>query len=169
MRIKVTETKVYTWNELTDEQKEKVLEKQRYINVDYEWWDGIYEDAAEVGIKITSFNLDRNRHAEGEFTLSAAEVAANIIRDHGEQCETYKTAEKFLGDQNDDPMPDEDDDDFPEWENRMIDLEEEFRKSIIEDYSIMLQKESEYLLSDDAIIETIEANEYEFDENGNIA
>ena len=33
----------------------------------------------------------------------------------------------------------------------------------------LLEREYEYLTSDDAIKETIEANEYEFDENGNLA
>jgi len=32
----------------------------------------------------------------------------------------------------------------------------------------MLQKEYEYQMSDEAIIETIEANEYEFTENGKL-
>ncbi len=41
-----------------------------------------------------------------------------------------------------------------------------FLNSLIEDYSIILQKESEYLMSNEAIIETIEANEYEFKANG---
>lgn len=169
MRVKVTETKVYKWEELTDEQKERALSKLYDLNTDYDWWDSVYDDAENAGIEITSFDLDRNRNAEGDFLLGAGEVAANIIRDHGEKCETYKTAQKFLDDQNNDPMPDEEDDDFIAWEDRMIELEDEFKRSILEDYSIMLQKEYEYLSSEDAIIETIKANAYEFDEDGNIA
>jgi hypothetical protein len=46
------------------------------------------------------------------------------------------------------------------------DIEDEFLKSLCEDYSIMLQNESEYLQSDAAIIEAINANEYEFLEDG---
>ena len=167
MRIKITETKVYTWEELTDEQKEKALSKLYDLNTDYEWWQNVYEDAEQVGIKITSFDL--GRYVEGDLLLSAEEMAVNIIKDHGEQCETFKTAQKFLDDQNDDPMPDEQDDDFGAWEDRMLDLENEFRRSILEDYLTMLQKEYEYLSSEEAIIGTIKANEYEFDENGNIA
>jgi hypothetical protein len=48
-------------------------------------------------------------------------------------------------------------------------MEGEFLKSLLEDYRIILSKEYDYLTSRESIIETIEANEYEFDENGNIA
>jgi hypothetical protein len=167
MRIK--ETKVYKFDELTDKAKEKAMENLYDLNVDYGWWDYMYEDAANVGLKLTSFDLDRNRHAKGEFTLSAAEVAANIIRDHGEQCETYKTAQAFLDEINSLTMPDDDSDEFSEWENKMLELEDEFLKSLLEDYSIMLQKEYEYQTSEEAIIETIRANEYEFTEDGKLA
>jgi hypothetical protein len=180
MRIKTTETKVYTWDELTDEQKEKALSKLYDLNTGYEWWQSVYEDAEDVGIKITSFDLDRNRHAEGKFTMNATDVAKAIVEDHGPDCETYKTAREFLNAVT--PMIDfrdnfADDDNTTEEEYKTFDdntdkieeLEEEFLKSILEDYSIMLQKEYEYLSSEEAIVETIKANEYEFDENGNIA
>ena len=55
-----------------------------------------------------------------------------------------------------------------ESEDKMIDLENEFLQSLLEDYSIMLQNESEYLQSAEAIRETIEANEYEFTEDGKL-
>jgi hypothetical protein len=42
-------------------------------------------------------------------------------------------------------------------------------KSLLEDYSIMLQNDCEYLTSDKSIIEMIEAHEYFFTENGKIA
>jgi hypothetical protein len=167
MRIK--ETKVYKFDELTDKAKEKALEELYDINVDYDWWTFTYEDASNIGLKLTSFDLDRNRHANGEFILSPAEVAANIIRDHGEQCETYKTAQAFLDEINSLEMPDDDTDEFSEWENKMLELEDEFLQSLLEDYSIILQNEYEYQTSEEAIIETIKANEYEFTEDGKLA
>lgn len=174
MRIKTTETKVYTWEELTDEQKEKALSKLYDLNTDYDWWYGVYDDAENVGIKITSFDLDRNRHAEGDFTQSGIDVARAIITEHGEKCETYKTAQEFLKRYEEIEIPeavldDEYDDKLYEYNLKKEDIDDEFLKSILEDYSIMLQEEYEYLSSEEAIIETIEANEYEFDENGNIS
>ena len=56
---------VFKFEELTEEQKEKTLSKLREINVDHDWWDFIFQDAEEIGLKITSFDLDRNRHAKG--------------------------------------------------------------------------------------------------------
>jgi hypothetical protein len=46
------------------------------------------------------------------------------------------------------------------------DIDANFLRSLLEDYRIMLQKEYEYLTSEETIIETIEANEYEFTEKG---
>jgi hypothetical protein len=39
--------------------------------------------------------------------------------------------------------------------------------AMLEEYIVLLRKEYEYLTSRDAIIETIMANEYLFDESGN--
>jgi hypothetical protein len=168
MRTAIKHTDVYKYSELSDEAKDKAIERLYDLNVDYEWWDGVYWDAENIGLKITEFDLDRNRYAKGNFVLSANEVAANIIRDHGPDCETYKTASAFLDAINDLDMPDDDSDDFPAWEDKMVELENEFLESILEDYSIILQHESEYLQSRKAIEETIEANEYEFTVDGKL-
>ena len=50
-------------------------------------------------------------------------------------------------------------------EDALIELLKDFMRWIYR----LLEKEYEYLTSREAIIETIEANDYEFDENGNIA
>jgi hypothetical protein len=167
----ITKT-VYLFNELNDEAKENAIEKHSYINLSFDWWESIYEDAKQIGLKITSFDLDRNRNAKGEFLLSALEVAQNILNEHGEMCETYKTAKTFL----DEHAPiyasylDESSDFYesPDKEDELIELESEFLNSLLEDYSIILQNESEYLSSEESIIETIILNECEFDEFGNM-
>ena len=160
---KVTIT-VYKFNELSDEAKENALNSLRDINVDHDWWDAVYDDAENIGLKITSFDLDRNRHAEGKFILPAYTVIQKILEDHGESCETYKTATQFKDILTEEKEYDEEGYVPVEHEES----EEEFLKSLLEDYSIMLQKEYEYLTSDEAIIETIEANEYDFTENGKL-
>jgi hypothetical protein len=53
-----------------------------------------------------------------------------------------------------------------EAEDDLSDMEANFLDSLLEDYAIMLQKEYEYLQSEEAITETIVANEYEFTEEG---
>lgn len=164
--MKIIEIKVYPFDELPPDIQQKVLSNLFDINVDHEWWDGTYEDAKNIGLKITSFDLERNRHAKGEFMYSAVEVAANILKEHGETCETYKTAEAFLDDYNVvfADYTDENSENYEsrELEDQMQDLESDFLESLLEDYSIMLQNECEYLQSEEAVKETIEANEYTF-------
>ena len=170
--MKTITVNLYEFSELSEEGKQQAIEKLSDINVSYDWWQFTYEDSENIGLKITGFGLDRDRHADGKFTLSAAEVAANIIRDHGEMCETFKTAQTFLNEFN--PVfanyLDERHKDYEssESEQTMLDMEDQFLTSLLEDYSIMLQQEYEYQTSEEAIIETIEANGYTFEANGTL-
>ncbi len=169
--MKTVTVTLFTVNELKEEVKNKVLDKYRYINVeDAQWWNNIYDDAKEIGLKITSFDLNRNRHANGEFLLSANEVAQNILNNHGESCETYKTASSFIEDWQpifNDYM-DESSEKYEnkETEEQLQEMEDSFLESLLEDYSIMLQNECENLTSDEAVEETLTINEFSFLENG---
>lgn len=168
--MKTKTINIYSFSELSEEAKQKAIEKFYDINVNYDWWEPTYEDAKNIGLKINSFDLERNRHAKGEFIWSACEVAANILKEHGETCETYKTAENFLKEWQPifDEYMNEESENYLSWESedKLQELESEFLESLLEDYSIMLQNELEYLTSEKAIIETIELNEYEFTEDG---
>lgn len=170
--MKTKTINLYSFQELSETAKKKALESLYDLNVNFEWWEFQYEDAKNIGLKITEFDLDNNRHAKGEFLISANEVAANIFRDHGHDCETFKTAKSFMAEWQPvfDSYMDETSDKYEsrESENDLQEIEDEFLKSLLEDYSIMLQKEYEYRISEDAIIETIEANEYSFTESGKL-
>jgi hypothetical protein len=172
--MKTIEINLYKFSELSEELQQKAIEKHYDINVNYEWWDGIYQDAENIGLKLTGFDLDRNRHATGEFIEYAVNCAEKIIKEHGEGCETYKTAQSFLSDYKDlvakysdgvktDEVTEENE---YEFDCECDDLENDFLNSILEDYSILLQQDYEYQTSKEAIIETIEANDYDFTENG---
>jgi hypothetical protein len=159
---------VYQFSELSEEAKENAINKLADINVGHDYWyESTLDDAAEVKLKITEFDLDRNRHCKGEFMESAPETAELILQNHGKDCETYKTAKHFLNALDELTGQKENIEDVDEDE--IEDLEDEFLQSILEDYSIILQKECEYLQSEEAIIETIQANEYEFLEDGSLA
>lgn len=164
--MRTVRTKVYKFSELSEEAKETAINEFQDINVQHGWWEYTYMDAKNIGLNITSFDLDRNRHAKGEFIQTAIYCANKIMTEHGETCETYKTAANFIAaskeiEQRADIEGKDGDEDY--WyQDEIEELEEEFLKSLCEDYSILLQKEFEYLESDEAIIETIEANEYEF-------
>lgn len=159
--MKVLEITVYSFNELSKEAQQKAISNLYDINVDNEWWEFIYEDAKNAGLKITGFDLDRGSYCKGEFILSAHEVAANIVRDHGETCETFKTAQSFLDAVNEIQGKYEEFE-GADYEGEMMDAESDFLNSLCEDYLTMLRKEYEYLTSDEAIKETIEASEYTF-------
>lgn len=168
MRKKIIEKIVYKFEELSEKAQEKVLWKLADLNADYGWWDSVYDDAQNVGLKITEFDLYRNRHCKGYFIGSAVETAEKIVAEHGSVCETHKTATTYLKDRTELVKKyNGDNDDI--IDNECDDLDSEFLRSILEDYSILLQKEYEYLTSKEAIMETIKLNEYEFDEHGNIA
>jgi hypothetical protein len=158
---------------LNGEAKKVAIEKLLDINVDYQWWECTYEDAKNIGLKITGFGLDRNRHATGSFLLNASEVAANVLSQHGNECETYKTAENFMNEWqpifNDYMNEDGENYESNDLEDKLNDLESEFLDSLLEDYSIILQNECEYLQSEEAIIETIEAHDYFFTEDGKLS
>jgi len=170
--MRTIEINIYQFNELSEEAKEKALLNLSDINIDYEWWSSTYEDAKQIGLNITSFDLDRNRHCKGVFDLSASEVAQNILNEHGEDCRTYKTADAFMAEW--DPIfsdyMDESSENYESagLENKLMEIEAEFLNSLLSDYAMMLQEECDYLQSDEAIIETIEANEYEFNEEGEL-
>jgi len=185
--MRTIETTVYKFDELNENAKQKALQQFYDLNVSHDWWDYTYDDAKNVGIKITAFDLDRRKSCDGEFYDNAEAVAQKITEEHGENCETYKTAKAFLLEMEameeraktdyenykiKNPIEEEREySDFNsyfdyEWENETEDAKEDFKKSIFEDYANMLQNEYEYLTSEAAIIESIEANEYEFTEDG---
>jgi len=170
--MRIVETKVYSFSELSEDAKKKVLENLHDINVNYDWWDSTYEDAANIGLKIDSFDLERGRYCKGSLIWSAPEVAANIFRDHGDTCETFKTATNFMEQWQpvfNDYM-DESSKGYESAENedKLSELENEFLSSLLEDYRLILQNEYDYLASEEAIIESIEANNYEFTEEGKL-
>jgi hypothetical protein len=177
MRIKVTKTKVYQFDELTDDQQQKAIERLYDINVDYEWWDFIYNDANIVKLKLTGFDIGRRSYCKGEFIEYAEDTAQAILKHHGDCCDTYQTAKNYLHERTELVKKHSDgkntaivtEDNEYEFDNDCEALDAEFLKDILEDYRIILQKEYEYLTSEKAIIETIKLNDYEFDIDGNLA
>lgn len=167
---------IYKFNELSAEAKQTAIENLYDINVDHNWWEFVYDDAETIGLKITGFDLDRNNYCNGELYESMPECCRLIIANHGEGCSTYKTAIAYLSDYdslvekysdgiNKDIVADGNE---YEFDKEADELEAEFLKDILDDYASILQNNYEYLTSDEAIIETIEANDYDFTEDGKL-
>lgn len=147
--MRTIRTKVYKFDELTPSAQDKAINHLSDISVSHDWWQFTYDDAERIGLKLTEFDLDRNRHAKGHFIEDANFTANAIIKEHGEDCETYKTAANFLEDWNNlvavhsngidtDRVTEDKSDVFDQLADE---LEESFLKSLLEDYSIILQNE----------------------------
>ena len=186
MRTVTTVTTVYNFDELSEESQQKALEKLCGLNVSHDWWDFIYEDAATIGIEIQGFDTYRGT-IDGKLTESLLDCCKLIRKDHGKNCETYKTAAQYLNTYIQafiKWLSSQDIDDCEQltihWKpvdwlaefgcnDEADEVTNDFRKALLEDYLSMLRREYDYLTSEEAIKESIHANEYEFTEDGSLA
>jgi hypothetical protein len=165
----------YSFGELSEKAQEKAIDSLIYVNVEFDWWESAYEDAANVGIEIREFDIDRGSYCKVKFPAdSAYEVATKIMQDHGSVCDTYQTAKAFIQEWDDlvkhysngveiDKVAEGNEYEFDEAADN---LETEFMSDIAQDYLKLLRDEYEYLTSKEAVIDTIEANDYQFTEDG---
>lgn len=158
MRQIVETFNIYKFEELTEELKNKVLTKYWNINVNYDWYQYTYEDMDTVALSCDGFDTDRGNYCTLEFKINGLETARLIIEHHGESCETFKLAKEFQNAV----------DGMDEGSKEFEDAERDFLKDLSEEYLSMLRREYEYLTSEEAISETLIANEYEFTDNGSI-
>ena len=144
---------IYQFDELSAKAKEKAR-------------DWFREGALYIGLKITSFELDRRQSITGEFTGGAEHCAKTILREHGDTRDSFKLAQAFLQERQalDSELEESKngDDEHHTWEidEQITELEGEFKKDILNDYLDTLQKEADYQLSDESVDEAIQANEY---------
>jgi len=180
--MRTIELQAYKFDELDEQTKLQVIEDNIHINVEFDWWDCTYETLRECGIKVNSFDIGRRQECEIEFLEDGHEVATNIIDTFGEAMDIVKDAKNFIkdrdalvkkyGEGNDtdgysvkglyDPFI------FYEFDEKEADLTHEFQRKLSVEILHWLRDEYEYLTSEEAIIETIEANEYEFTEEGKL-
>jgi len=171
--IKIT---VYKFDELSKRIQQLAIEKLYGINVDYAWWGTTYEDAKTIGLEIESFELDRNRHCSGGIMYSGNETSNLILENHGEKCQTTALAigfrsrwDNLVSEFSDGVKTDEvTEENEQEFDEKADELEKEFENDLLSEYANILQKESEYLMSEEAIIESIKANDYDFTDDGEI-
>jgi hypothetical protein len=169
---------LYKFKELSEEAQQEAINSLYDINVDYEWYDFIYDEAEELGFKIKGFDTGRAQKIDIEFMSSGKVIAENIIKNHGETTETYILAKNYL---NDIKKLELEFSTFPEELNTWIEdenilwlehfedeLEDSFHYNLGQEYLSILTKEYEYNISEEAIRESIEANDYDFTINGKL-
>jgi hypothetical protein len=163
---------LYKFEELSAEAQQKAIEKFSDVGVDYYWWENVYDDAKEIGLKIDGFDLDY-RYVNGSLLFAANEVAQKILNNHGDQCETYKTASDYMNEWQpifcDYMNEDSENYESRDVEDKLMEIEQQFEHDLLEDYLIILQQEYEYLTSEEYIKEFIIDNKYEFTEEGKLS
>ena len=171
---------VYNFDELSQKAQEKVIERLWDFNVDHDWWDSIYEDAKEIGLEITEFDTYRKTISGklNEFLLDSCKA---VRKNHSVNCDTFKTAKNYLLVYitvfNKWRRVEENEYDHWKWVDWLAEfkysgeaqeIEDNYRKALLEDYLSILYKEYDYQTSREQIIESIRANDYNFTLDGSI-
>ena len=174
--MRTTEVKLYQFEELSTEAKEKAIEENRTINLNWEWSDCTCESMKEAGVKINSFDI---YHRDINITIEDShETALRIIENFGETMEVVTLSKQFikdrdalikrLGEGNDIAGYSVKEEFIDEYDEEIEYLEEEYRKEMAEEILTWLRDEYEYLQTDETVAETLIANDYEFTEEGAI-
>ena len=175
--MRIIETKVYRFEELDEQAKEKAIENNRTIFGEDSWWEFVEYDLEMFGLKLEEFDLGRRDYVKLEMYYALDKICDKIMEICGDKTEIYKIAEEYSKEykliQDDmeslnDMDTDKDEHDLMRLELKSQDLEDDFLKEISEEALSMLKNEYEYLTSEECIIDMFEANEYEFTELGEL-
>ena len=152
---------IYSVSELPEAAKAKVLDKYRYEFSDWYYQDTKYDANESSHMSIEEFNLDYS-YIVCEFNTGAKDTAHTVIKNHGESCASYTIASNFLSALSSlESQPDDE-----HTDTLVAGLEEDFMEDMGNYYLNMLKSEYENCTSDEYVTEMLEANEYEFLENG---
>lgn len=183
--------KLYEFSELSDAAKQKALEILRYTNVDYDWWDydghmgfsadeirkhHLTEDESKhelVKFKELHFDLDRAAYVQFDGAQFSNDETArkylgvpksiwertdwsfSNVCHGGNNCNSTELEYEWRGDH-----------DLTPRQSAILDRAVERFKDKVHECYRNLQQSYDYLTSDEAIKESIEANEFEFTETG---
>jgi hypothetical protein len=172
--MQIKEVKTYKFNELTETAQEKAIEHFEDINLNYDWAEDDYEYfkdlLKEIGIscKTFYFSIDRDWFIamdkpsidDDKLFLKYAKIdlrtkRAKELIDSGISIETKYYSGSRMENYISSGYTSQDD-------------LTECLSNILEKFLRDLQKDYEYLTSKESIIERIEANEYDFKENGEL-
>lgn len=165
---------VYSFDELNDEAKQKAIETERHNHLDYNWWDGVFdnfrEQFKEIGIDNADFEFSLKYYAkltEGEIDVEkiipklrfGLENHIYVLLVNGDICvdsTIYAEEYKYIGTYLEKASEN--------LEKELNDKIEELNKKLYK----ALQEEYEYLQSDEVIAEEFIDNESLFYEDGTL-
>lgn len=169
--MRIIETKVYLFEELDKQIQEKVIQDNYDININYDWWEFIYDEFNWQDITIKHFDIYR-REIGIEIRVTY-ENTANLIKNYGFNTDSdiYKDAIYFLEQRKElfnkygenDKIKEEF---YDEYDEEIEVIEKEYHKNLEEEILRQLSNDYDYYTSEEAIRETLIVNEYEFTEQG---
>lgn len=163
--MKTIEIKVYKFEELDEQTREKVIENYRYINVDSTfWYDWIKEDFIRLGLEIKEFDLGYRNYVK-IYIDNLEETSKSIIEEFGDSVLIKQTAKNYINEYEKIQANFKEDEDI---EREVELLDEQYEKEYSEDILSYLRSNYDWETSDEAIYQTIEANEYDFTIDGKI-
>ena len=176
-------TMVYSFNELSDDAKERALNEFRYIDVDGGWWEDSYDTIRAAG-KLLGLDIDRiyfdtDLYCTFDASYEYARGAVKAVKaEFPQNTDLHKIASELQALQKRHFYSLSCAVTKGRTTNRYScfrfgeDYECKDLGDIIDDFAhwaqILLRDEYKYLTSDEAVKETIEANEYEFTEGGKL-
>lgn len=174
--MRTIEVKLYQFEELSNEAKENAIEENRTMNVEHDWWDWFDEGMNEIGIKVNSFDV---YYGNIGITIDDSEqTAIKAIEKYPKENEVFKISKQFiadrdalvkrLGEGNNIDGYSVKEEFINEYDEEIEHLEEQYRREIAKEIITWLREDYEYLQTDEAIAETLIANDYEFTEGGTI-
>jgi hypothetical protein len=185
MREVVKKFNVYKYDELSDKAKENALERLYDINISHNWWDYLYEtfkeQLNEVGLTCDTFyfSLDRDYHIDAEklrFTDSKLFIKKSV--DEKIKNSIIEVLDLYIentGFKRTSSIIESGSCYFMERHPRLTKVANYIEikatkelQTILEYFLKRLQEEHEYLQSKEAILESIECNDFEFFEDGSL-
>lgn len=176
--MRIEEVKVFTFDELSEDAKEKARYWYREGGLDYEWWDFSFEEfrneLLDIGVETDTFwfalppdradFLIANRPSivDPKKLLKASGVdlrtkAARAVLNY--EADLSIGTNQYGSGSHQSHYVEADDDDIAE-------KVEEFFTDKLHNFKKRLEDEQDYLYSDESIDESIRINEYEFTEDG---
>ena len=177
--------RLYSFEELSEESKQKAIQDNINIFIDHQWWDDIYSDAEEQGIEIEGFDIDRGNCCNIKLIQNISSVADNMVytyaRNDGEQIDIVKESISFLEDYRRlnrviEALSELEEGDLKEELDinltliekgrELNDLTEEYKKNLSNFFLRTLRDHYEYLTSDETVKEYLSSQGEVFKEDG---
>ena len=196
------ELEIYKLDELSEEIQEKVIEKNRDINIQHEWWDYLVEEFIEeaekegfnIPIKSVCFDMHgqgsgvafnckidvlkfldtkgtdnlmlREKYKEGQFEIEIIRTDTKYSHEHTMNVSVNdfieEPGEEDLGNDLGEIVEGDTINNIAELGEEILERARELSRELYN----KLEKECDYLISDEAIKETLILNEYEFEKDG---